>query len=423
MSRRIEDLIRQAQAHQAERAVAPDRIRAALPTRAARVARRRRNGTLVAVLGAAAVAVAVILPVAALRDGAGGGTLTPAAPPQRSPLEIAEVVPRVVHPLPAAPLRYRPTWLPPGVAERSRLASFGTAPGVLNGTVRSWTRHPVGSDGEAKGPALELQLRNLHPTEKPPTDPVDGAKPVDINGKAGQYFATTGKSYVQWPIDATTMLSVSERGLGLAERDLLRVARSVRPDPSQVISPLRFGWLPDGLTLSMVEFAGDSTANWQARISGEEDVADPPGGGTAGTPGRAGATPDGKPGGAGATPDGVPGAPDGAGTKDRPGKPTSLPSGKSVKELTAGRHLSVSVGTLTSAPAGGDPLIVDGRPARFVTRPSKESPYPLNYLVVELGEGRLLTLFGGKVTRDELVAIAEQVDVDPTPDLSWLGRQ
>jgi hypothetical protein len=45
----------------------------------------------------------------------------------------------------------------------------------------------------------------------------------------------------------------------------------------------------------------------------------------------------------------------------------------------------------------------------------------LPYLVVDLGQGVLLSLNGFDHTRDELVAVAEQVTVDPTPDLSWLA--
>lgn len=413
MNTRIEDLIRQAQAQQAERAAAPDRIRGALPARAARVARRRRHGTLVAAVGAAAVAVAITVPVVALRDSAGGG-ISPAAPPTAS----ADRVPTAVPVIPVTSLRYRPTWLPAGLAERNRMASFPARDGQFHGALRSWTRNPVGLVGEPKGGRLELQVSEAPPVGKPVEDA--GGKPVDVNGVRGYYHGADGKSYVTWPAEAGIQLSISQHGLALSERDLLRVARSVRPDPAQLSSPLRFGSLPNGLAMSMLEVFGDSPTSWLARVSGEQMLGTPAG--ELAIPVKPGAAGVGEGAGARAKPAGPPTTTATAAVPPAPGgaKATQLPPGKS-KENSQVRHLSVAVGTSTTAPDGGDSLVVSGHPARFVTRGVAEK-LTLNYLVVDLGEGRLLTLLGEQVSRDDLVSTAEQVDVDPNPDLSWLGR-
>jgi hypothetical protein len=72
MTSDIEELIREAQARQAERAVDPDRIRAALPVRPIRPVRYRRYGGI-ATLAAAGVAAIMVLAPSLLRPGGGSG--------------------------------------------------------------------------------------------------------------------------------------------------------------------------------------------------------------------------------------------------------------------------------------------------------------------------------------------------------------
>jgi hypothetical protein len=82
MTLELEELVRQAQRRQAERAADPDAIRAALPGAAARLARRRRIGTLVASAATAVLVAAVAVPVNVVRSaGVRPGGAAPAQPP------------------------------------------------------------------------------------------------------------------------------------------------------------------------------------------------------------------------------------------------------------------------------------------------------------------------------------------------------
>ena len=141
MTREIEDLIRTVQEIQADRAAPADRIRAALPGRAA-VARRRRYGLVGATVVAAAVAAAVSVPVLALRGGGpatstvtGASTAPTPAGPTPSPT-VAAALPT------ALALGFRPTWTPPGLGERIRMTDLGEpADEAGPAVVRVWKRH------------------------------------------------------------------------------------------------------------------------------------------------------------------------------------------------------------------------------------------------------------------------------------------
>jgi hypothetical protein len=360
----LENLVRAAQERQAEQAVHPDRIRAALPARAARLARRRRYTALGAGAAAVATAAALAIPVLALRGGTGGS----AAPPANTG------APAVTVTLTTVALRYRPTWLPTGVAERIRIAPLEAATGEpFAGPIRMWTPQPVGTDGRWGGTGLGLHVRHAQGADDPQAN--DG-KLVDINGKPGYYHGTPGdeKAYLEWRADSDTVVSVDQLRLGLTEADLVRVARSVRPDPGQQRAPLALGWLPDGMNLSSIEVSGDSPAAWLATLSAEDRHL----------------------------------------TKD-------LSSHKESKE--GPRAITVSVSPTTTAPPGGEELVVGGHPARLVSRSDIPNMW---YLVVNLGPGRLLTVVASwpvarPLTRDDLIRVAEQTTVDDQADVSWIG--
>jgi hypothetical protein len=376
----IEDLVRRAQERQADRAAPPERILAALPTRA-RLARRRRAGTA-GVLATAVVAVvaAVAVPTVVLRTG-GSGAAEPGAPAEPAVPAVPAVPPpsiavppeklpppAVVDPeiadapppeLAAMPLRYRPTWLPPGLAERSRNGWAGSEADPVDGPAvhRIWTARPIGAAGEAKGARVSFDVRAV---VGPDDFQRNGGKPVTVRGGTGYYHDAGEKSYLEWRIDGERIASVSQHGLGLTERQLTRVADSVRPDTGRHLPPLRFDRLPRGTAALSLEITGNSASSWRSRT----EVGMPAPGG-----------------------------------------------GSSV--------LSVEYGTSTSATGGGERLTVGGRPARLVTR-ILPGGGQLRYLVVELPSRRLLTVVSEYLDREQLVTVAEGVRVTE-PDLSWLG--
>jgi hypothetical protein len=210
----------------------------------------------------------------------------------------------------------------------------------------------------------------------------DVGDPVDINGRPGR-FAGAGeeKSYVHWLIDPQTVIFIEHVDMGLSDEDVLRIARSVQPDPSQLAIPLRLGWLPTGMSPFSAQFAGDSADHWQLEISA---MAQQPAGQTSHT--------------------------------------------KESKESSASseRWVYVRLGPTTDAPDGGEPTEINGRPARIAAR-TAEGPVPgeHTYVVVNLGSGLKLTVYSvvPELPRADLIAVATAAEVGPTPDLSWLGAR
>jgi hypothetical protein len=208
------------------------------------------------------------------------------------------------------------------------------------------------------------------------------SRPVDITGSDGYvegYPARhVSRASVVWSPAPNTVLSLLAYRLTISEQDLLRAARSVRPDPGGFTVPIRLGTLPSGWASDKFSVSGAAPDTWRAAI----DV------------------------------------------RRRTGSPR--------KGAGAEADLSVAVGTVTEAPPGGDSLTVSGHPARHVVpaplmvagglpgveKPAANQP---TYLVVDLGNGRLLTLIEhGGLTRDDLRAIAEDVEITPG-DLNWIG--
>lgn len=364
MSVDVEDLIRQAQERQADRAVHGERIRAALPARAARVARQHRYGRLVAVAAAGAVAAAVTVPVLVLRDRA--PDLSPGA--AASPSMIVDKPPVVVT---TFRVRYRPTWLPPGLAERSRVVGYDEVTGKpVTGPQRRWTPGPVGTDGE-EGQGVSVTTR---PAQGPADPGGSGGEAVDVNGRRGYYHGGQTKAYVEWRAEDDTVVVVGVRELRLSRSELLRVARSVRPDQGKMTLPLRPGWLPAGMKVHTAQVSGDSPTAWFAQLSAE-------GAGPAGAD-----------------------------------KASGTPSG-----------LMVSLGPTTGAPAGGRTLTVAGRPARLVDRTGAPYGITVRYLVVDRGAGSLLTVTASwsavsPLTDEDLIRVARNTEVDGAGQ-RWIGSR
>ena len=358
MSTPIEDLIRAAQQRQAERAHGPDRLLTELPARAARRARRRRYQTLGTVAVAAAVAAALTVPALGLRNGTSGAPSQPAAQPSSAATAVASTFPPVA-------LRYRPTWLPPGLTERIRSGQpVSAGNGSPANMLRVWTDRPVGTDGAGVPAQLVMSMRQASGTNDPLAN--TGVE-VDINGTVGYYHASD-KSYVEWRAGADTVVALTQHKLNLSQQDLLRIARSVQPDPAQLLVPLHVGWLPGDMRVITGQVSGDSPAAWMAMLSAQQQPA--PGG-----------------------------------------------------SASSQRSITVSLSPTTTAPAGGRSLTVNGHPARLVIRTDR--PMDMRYVVVDLGDGRKLTVSGvsraDPLTDDELIQVAEHAAPSDPVDVAWIA--
>lgn len=375
----IEDLIRTAQAHQAERAVPADRIRAGLPDRMAR-AHRRRLGTVGAVIAAVAVAAAITIP--ALTVGRTGTSVagSPAGPPVATASALTSIPPLTTGLMRPAgfPLGYRPTWAPSGFAERIRTADIGVPTDAFGPTVSRVWKKKVGRGDPWGGAELTLVVRTEVADAGAAMD-TSGRK-VEINGTKGYYTAAQGdhKSYVSWSPDAHTLLTLSANHLDISQSDLLRMARSVQPERGTVAVPVHLRWLPTGWATTGFTVSGASAATWRGEVAAARSAPEPT---------------------------------TTAERKAQKGGATS-PVGS----------LSVVVGSTTDAPTGGETLSVDGHPARHPVR-TDEPGQSLVYLVVDLGQGRLMTLVGqgAGIGLTDLVKIAEQVSITPA-GLDWLGH-
>ncbi|MBO3737582.1 hypothetical protein [Actinoplanes flavus] len=378
MTRDIEELIRAAQELRADQAPPADRVRAALPRRTARIRKQRRYGLAGAIVAAAAVVAAVTVPSLALRDDTGiAATVQPAAPgtaPTSAPASPG-VPPQ--EPVPAeVGLGFRPTWAPPGFAEHIRMASAADPGDGFGPVLRRVWKQNVGTGDPWTGAELSLSVFS----EMTGADIDRSGQRVDVNGVPGYYSPSHNdrKSSVVWHPAQNTVLLLSAGKLDISKNDLLRMARSVRPDTGVTGAPARLNWLPDGWITTSATVSGPSPSQWRAEFSAVKNqlVTDT--------------------------------------EKQR----------KESKDghLQATGQLSVVVGLTTDAPSGGTELTVGGRPARIPVR-TDEAGKDLLYLVVDLGGNRLLTLVGSGagLTTGDLRRIAEQVEIDPA-GLDWLGR-
>jgi hypothetical protein len=354
----IEDLIREAQDRQADRAVPPSQLLTGLPVRTAR-ARRSRRWTAAGVAAAAAVAVVVAVPALTARPP-NRAVMPPATAPSGSP-----AAPRV-DPFPVFHLGYRLTWVPAGLTERVRSAAVADPGDPFGPTVtRTWKKTAVAGDPSG-GPEFTLYVRTAVPV---PADAMDtSGQHVTINSARGYYQPARGdhKSSVDWSPDAHTVLMIAAGHLDVTKADMLRAARSVTADPGLLDPPVRLTrlplrWSPTGFSVS-----GRSAATWRSEVSATAPGTDPK-------------------------------------TLKEDGAPT----------------LSVVVGTTTDAPADGATLTVGGHPARHPVR-TDPAGRSLTYLVVDLGSGRLMTLIGnGGITLDEMAGVAAATVVVPSA-AAWL---
>jgi hypothetical protein len=370
MNTSLEDLVREAQHRQADNAVAPERIRAALPRRAARTARRRRTGFF-AVVGAGVAGLAAVVVPVVMTNGTGPVVALPGAPKTS-----ATVVPG---PFSLAPttLRFKPTWLPGGFVERQRMVTAVNDNPTIDYEMRSWSKEPVNDHGEVQGNLISLQV---NPGKLPPTPSTGAGDSATVGGKPAHFVGADGsKSYVEWQVDGSSIASVSSHG-SVSKTDLLRIAESVRADKAVVTSPLTVGAPPAGVQVQGASFTGDSPSRWQFTMHGDENVVTPSGG-----------------------------------DKNRGNKRTA-------------KGIEVYYGTFKPAPAGGETVTVGGHPGRVLKSTQDAGldgrSYDMDqwWLEVDLGQGRYLTVVSYALGRDATVALAGSVKVTAEPDLSWLGK-
>jgi hypothetical protein len=273
-------------------------------------------------------------------------------------------------------LRYSPTWLPPGLKEVSRRTSQD---GTFTRLVRTWTREDIGGNVLGRLDRLQLSL-----------GPDAGAadwKPVDINGRPGHYAGKpmgppseevefsigrpTGVT-VRWMPDDQTMLTLTDAQLRLSLEDMLRIARSVRPDPARLTMPFHVGWVPKDMYLAYSETVGDSPASWRSELTYYERLPDPDTG----------------------------------------------------EDKLNSLALQFWIGPTAPARAGGSAITVAGRPARFIVERRVTYPRDVAHVVLDPGLGVPVTVTGlGPWDHADLLRVAEHLRAGPPPDLSWLGRR
>jgi len=296
-----------------------------------RAIRRRR---LVLAATAAAVVAVVAVPVFALRQD-----------PAPQPPSVSPALNQLV------PLKYSPGWLPAGYAEYNRVTR---PPARLT---RAWAAAPPKSPvriSELTG-ILSMTVRGAE--DEDATEDASG-ETVDINGVRGVYRAEEPSS-VTWQLGGTR-ISIGSIAPLLSRDTLLRIARSVRPDPAVMEWPLTTR-VPAGQSIVGQSVTGGSAGQWLASATFGE----------------------------------------------------LTPSGR-LAVLGA----SIDVGTMTRAPAGGTALRVAGHPARFVLSKASRTG---RYLVVDLGGGLKLTVYSDKLGQPAIVALAEAVGPPKPGGAAWIG--
>jgi hypothetical protein len=362
----IEDLIRDAQERQADRAVHPDRIRAALPARRRRHVRQRRLGMVGVCAAVAAVVAVVTVPTLTLGGrGDGNRAVLPGAPSRPSPSAAAPSPPTIS----PTPLGYTVGSPPAGLKERIRWADPGGGQNAPAQT-RMWSPQAVDDYGDLKSSRLLLRIERTTGTGEP-----SGVTPTTVGGRQAWYdgIDAPDKSYVSWKPDAGTLLTLEQHGLNMSRTELVRVAESVRPDTTTLAPVVTFGWLPGEFSVDHVGLSGNSTTSWLGDVSLTS-----------------------------------------SGGQDGQGRPL------------AGAYLHAQLSTSATESGTGEPVTVRGRPGKVVGDTAGGLPLERLTLVVDLGGGTWLTLSAMNpastgIGKDDLLHVAEALRI-ATPDLSWMGR-
>jgi hypothetical protein len=325
--------------------------------------RRRRTGIAAAASALAVAGTAVAVPFIA-SSGTGPPTTNTTVQPG-STTSTPGVRPTRV------PVRFLPTWLPDGVDGVETGVSTRPTMVERHGGIRYF-----GDVG-----MISLNWVGGH------MGMIGDMETVQINGAAGKHSVQGGFRYLQWRPEPGTTIQLTVRE-AVGKQDALRIANSVRPSAVVVEVPMELGWIPADL---------DRTGG-QVHVAGTAVELAVDAGMTSRSTGSQGST------------------------------STAEPPPSQVR-LEPARSLSATVAPTTDAPAGGEPVTVNGRPGRYLEVPEQSELRgigPTCYLVVELGDGRTLTVVGKSVnvpvwTRADLLRVAEAVRVGPNPDVSGLA--
>jgi hypothetical protein len=236
----LEDLVRAAQAAQADRAAPADRVRAALPALARR-RRRQRQGVAASIVAAAVVAVAVGVPVLAGRS-AGQAPVAPRVTAAAVPTSFA--------------LGYQPTWVPSSYVESERQLD-------TTSLLRVWTKQ-----GADAGVASGIRLTVYPAAADQDPDALPGLPTAAVNGVTGYWVRqSSGARLLSWRPAAHVSISLVAEGSDVSQSEVLRMARSIRPDDRVSTVPLRLPRVPAGLAATVTETSGSRPADWGAQIT------------------------------------------------------------------------------------------------------------------------------------------------------------
>jgi hypothetical protein len=248
-----DDSIRDALEHLAQHAPDPDRVLLGL---AGRDRARRQRRALTIAGGAVAAGVAVGGPLVLLRDRHPAGPAGVAGPSARpSPSSSPSIVNDRI------PMRYRPTWLPDGMREISRIAGPFSPDSDPRQQIRTWR---VGTGGQS----VQLQVGGA--------DSVDtaGLRHTTVRGAAGWVDQRSGRPSVGviWQPQPGVWLQVVVEGVAPGSTTVpLRVANSVTPDGSSMLEvPVAFGWLPDGITRAAQRTVASTAHGWESLVAADD---------------------------------------------------------------------------------------------------------------------------------------------------------
>ncbi|MEV4517698.1 hypothetical protein AB0K00_53165 [Dactylosporangium sp. NPDC049525] len=351
----LEDMIRTAQQRQAERADDPQRLRAALLTLSVRQTHRRRVRFVASVAAAAAAVLTVPLFVRGVTHQPRPAEPSPTMMVTRSSAPAPLAVDRVS-------LGLRPTWLPSGYTERSRVVDYSGGAGAV--LTRMWATAPIGVNGrDANEPSIKLTITT---TTAPASDPgpQDGASAVDVNGQPGVYLAASGVIQLSWPADERHVLRLEVRDAGLGKADVLRIARSMVADIGWSASALVLDWLPDNHRLLTVSMSGNSPIDWTMFIETQQVAS------------------------------------------------------------TSPQHLLVGYGTTTICGAGGEVVSVGSVPGRIVTLDETTTCLVAGATAPFIAVIGTWSAGDRPITNDDLIHVAREVKIEPNGgDTGWIGTR
>ena len=363
----IEDLIRDAQERQADRAIDLERIWAALPASRRRHVRQRRLGMIAAFAAVVAVAAVVTVPTLVFGGRGDNNRATLPSAPRQSPASTPQSAPPGPPAISPTPLGYTVGSPPDGLIERIRWADSGGSQNVASQT-RMWSTQSVDEYGDLKSSRLTLRIERTTGGGE-----TSGLTTITVDRKQAWYDGVDApdESYVSWKPDADTLLTLEQHGLSMSRSELVNVAESVHPDTTTLAPVVTFGWLPGEFSVDHVGLSGNSSTSWHGDVNLIS---------FAGQDGQ----------------------------------------GRSL----AGANLHIELGTSSTEPGNGEPVTVRGHTGKLVS--ATDAPLARLTLVVDLGGGTWLTLSAmnspsASIGKEDLLNVAETLQI-ATPDLSWMGR-